>query len=110
MRALLFDDDTSGMLSELCSPNYKAVQQENPLQIWSARPSKWGWRKKNERKKERRGKGKGLKMKKKKKEKKVRLDLVKKKKGGGGNFKKKSKIKNAFKEKLFLEPHIMWQS
>lgn len=68
MRALLFDDDISGMLSELCSPNYKAVQQENPLQISAARPSKWGWRKK--KKKERRGKRKGLKMKKKKEEKK----------------------------------------
>lgn len=81
MRALLFDDDTSGMLSELCSPNYKAVQQENPLQIWAARPSKWGWRKKKKRK----GKEKGLKMKvkKEKKERKVRLDLGKKK--GGKN-------------------------
>lgn len=36
MRALQFDDDTSGMLSELSCPNYKAVQQENPIQIWAA--------------------------------------------------------------------------
>lgn len=95
MRALLFDDDTSGMLSELCSPNYKAVQQENPLQIWAARPSKWGWRKKETKEEEKKKKEKkkkqrkGIKDEEKKKEKKARLDLVKK--GEGGECKKKAK-------------------